>query len=318
MLHFRMIVPIELAARVDAVLAEHGDDISNIIRFPGVASHPDGDLLLCDVARGTASDVLAELHAVGLDRRGSIAVESVDLALSRTETRSATGAFGGDDDAVVWQEVEARAGDEVRLSATFLVFMAVATMIAAVGVVTDQPILIVGAMVVGPDFGPLAAMAVGIVRRRWLVVGRSAVAIVIGYVSAILVTVAFSLLMMAVGWFPPDALDAEHPNTGFIWQPNVLSYVVGLLAGIAGVLSLTSAKSGALVGVLISVTTVPAAGAAAVAFASGEWATAGTSLVQLGVNLVAIVTGGAVTLAVQIAIVRRNDRRRRAARRTAA
>jgi hypothetical protein len=53
-------------------------------------------------------------------------------------------------------------------------------------------------------------------------------------------------------------LIAERPLTSFIWNPDALSWIVGFLAGIAGMLALTSAKSGALVGVLISVTTIPA------------------------------------------------------------
>jgi hypothetical protein len=44
--------------------------------------------------------------------------------------------------------------------------MIVATMIAGIGVMLDQPILIVGAMVVGPEFGPLVALCIGIVTRR--------------------------------------------------------------------------------------------------------------------------------------------------------
>ena len=44
-----------------------------------------------------------------------------------------------------------------------------------------------------------------------------------------------------------------------------MSFVVALFAGAAGMLSLVSAKSAALVGVFISVTTVPAAGFAVVA-----------------------------------------------------
>jgi len=304
-------VPVELMLPVDDVLAAHDDVVSNIIRLPRAGASPVGDVILCDVARGAASDLLQALHRIGLDRAGSITVETVDLALSTRARHTADSVFGGDDDAIVWQEVEARAGDEVRLSATFIVFMAVATMIATVGVVSDQPILIVGAMVVGPDFGPLAAMAVGIVRRKWRVVGRSALAIGVGYASAIVISIGFSWLMVLIGIFPRDPLSNDHPMTEFIWTPNVLSYIVGLLAGIAGVLSLTSAKSGALIGVLISVTTVPAAGAAALALASGEWTLAATSLWQLFVNLIAIVTGGAITLAVQITVVRRNDRRRR-------
>ncbi len=44
---------------------------------------------------------------------------------------------------------------------SFPIFMIAAMQIAAVGIVLDQPILIVGAMVVGPEFGPLAAICVG-------------------------------------------------------------------------------------------------------------------------------------------------------------
>ena len=53
-------------------------------------------------------------------------------------------------------------------------------------------------------------------------------------------------------------LTGPRPDTAFIYQPDVLSFVVAFLAGVAGMLSLTSAKSGALVGVLISVTTARA------------------------------------------------------------
>jgi uncharacterized hydrophobic protein (TIGR00271 family) len=305
-----MIVPPALRGAVDGVLRAPDAPVSNLIALPGAGLDPEGDVLLCDVDRDAASGLLAQLHAVGLDQRGSIAIESVDLALGRRRRRSAAAVFGNDDDAVVWEEVEARTDDEVRLSATFLVFMTVATLIAAVGVVTDQPILIVGAMVVGPDFGPLAAIAVGIVRRRRRVVLRSSATLIIGYLGAIVVTIGFALLLQAIGLFPADPLATSHPLTEFIWQPNALSYIVGFLAGIAGVLSLTSAKSGALIGVLISVTTIPAAGAIAVAAAAGEWLPAGSAALQLAVNLVAIVTGGVLTLSVQLAVQRRAYRRR--------
>ena len=79
-------------------------------------------------------------------------------------------------------------------------------------------------------------------------------------------TAGFTCCMDALGLFTEGMVTADRPNTGFIWQPDWISFVVALLAGIAGTLSLTSAKSGALVGVAISVTTVPAAANAAVAF----------------------------------------------------
>lgn len=72
--------------------------------------------------------------------------------------------------------------------------------------------------------------------------------------------------------------------------------VVALLAGAAGMLSLVTAKSAALVGVFISVTTIPAAGLAAMAATLGEWHMAFESNGQLGVDMVGIVTAGILVL----------------------
>ena len=87
--------------------------------------------------------------------------------------------------------------------------------------------------------------------------------------------------------------------------------IVAALAGIAGILSLTSAKSGALVGVLISVTTIPAAANIGVTTALGdtnEWLGA---MGQLALNLTAIVAAGVATLFIQrVLYVRRKKKHR--------
>ena len=74
---------------------------------------------------------------------------------------------------------------------------------------------------------------------------------------------------------------------------------MAFVAGIAGILSLTSAKSGALVGVLISVTTIPAAANIGVAAAYGDAHEALGAAAQLGINLVALVLAGVLTLSLQ-------------------
>ena len=56
--------------------------------------------------------------------------------------------------------------------------MVLAALIAAVGIYQDSPILIVGAMVVGPEFGPIAGFCVALVQRRRQLARRSAVALV--------------------------------------------------------------------------------------------------------------------------------------------
>jgi uncharacterized hydrophobic protein (TIGR00271 family) len=297
-LHLRIISPTGRTEQVERLLA---DEVAatHVVVLPGVARDPVGDLITCDVAREGASALLERLRALGLERDGSIMLEQVDVSLSRSADRAERRAPGFGVDAVVWEEIEHTTGEESRLSAAFLVFMSVATVIAGIGVLLDQPILIVGAMVVGPEYGPLAALCVGLVRRRPRLAGRAGLALAVGFPVGMAVTVLTTWLLDAAGLVSRDMLLDDRPLTSFIWQPDALSWVVGFLAGIAGMLSLTSAKAGTLVGVLISVTTVPAAANAAVALAYGVGDEAAGSALQLLVNVAAIVLAGVLTLVIQ-------------------
>ena len=129
-------------------------------------------------------------------------------------------------------------------------------------------------------------------------------------------------LLAAVGLIDSGQLFQPRPQTGFIYRPDAMSFVVAFLAGIAGMLALTSARSGALVGVLVSVTTIPAAGdlAVALAFASSTDPSrpradylhqAASSTGQLLLNLLGLVLAGALTLLVQRAVWPRILRRHR-------
>ncbi|GAA1839544.1 DUF389 domain-containing protein [Asanoa iriomotensis] len=295
MLHLRIIVPADSRAAVERLL--HATPaVAHVVVLPGAATQPVGDLILADVVREGASDVLTALRDLGVE---SIVLEQVDVSLSPYADRAARRTPGLGVDAVVWEEIEHKTGSEAELSGAYLAFLIVATVIAGIGVLLDQPILIVGAMVVGPEFGPLAALSVGFVQARWDLVRRSLTALLVGFPVAMLATVGTTLLLDAVGLVSREMLVAPRPLTDFIWRPDALSWVVGFLAGVAGMLSLTSAKSATLVGVLISVTTVPAAANVAVALAYGVRDEAVGSTVQLAINLAAIVAAGVLTLLVQ-------------------
>jgi uncharacterized hydrophobic protein (TIGR00271 family) len=298
-LHLRVIVPADRTATVRDRLSA-SPAVTNLALIPGAALDPPGDLLICDVAREGANEILECLRELDIERDGSIAMETVDLSLSDAAQDAKDAAPGHGVDAVVWEEVTARTQEEAVLSVAYLVFMSIATMIAACGVLLDNPILIVGAMVVGPEFGPLAGLCVGLVQARRDVALRSATALLVGFPVGMLATIAFAWLMRALDLFDPARLAEPRPLTSFIWHPDALSFVVAFLAGAAGILSLTAAKSGALVGVLISVTTVPAAANAALALAYGDVVEARGSSIQLALNLVGIVVAGTLTLLVQL------------------
>ncbi|MGW3727726.1 DUF389 domain-containing protein [Streptomyces sp. NPDC000851] len=298
MLHLRLITPSD---RTDDVvrLIEKTVGTTHLVVMPGAARNPSGDVVMCDVAREAGDELLTGLQRMGLDDTGSIAVENIDLSLSKRAEKAEEEAPGEPADAVLWEHLTEATHEESTLSITYLAFITLATMIAACGVVLDNAILIVGAMAVGPEFGPLAGISTAVVQRRPPLALRSLIALLVGFAVAMAVTVGFSLFMDAVGLFTKEQLEGERPQTGFVYAPDWFSFVVAVLAGAAGTLSLTSAKSGALVGVAISVTTVPAAANAAVALSYGDTKQTWGSTEQLLLNLLGIILAGTLTLLTQ-------------------
>ncbi|MCZ7438578.1 DUF389 domain-containing protein [Micromonospora sp. WMMC241] len=298
MLHLRLIAPTDRSAAVsDFLTADPG--VTHLVVLPGAARQPAGDLILCDVVRESADGVLHALRELGIEEHGGVSAEDVEMSLSAAADRAADAVPGSGVDAVIWDEIAAQTGEQTELSGTYLALIIVATVIAGIGVLLDQPILVVGAMVVGPEFGPLAALCVALMRRDGRIVRSSLRALAVGFLAAMVVTVVSTWVLTAAGLVSREMLLAERPLTDFIWRPDALSWLVGMLAGVAGMLSLTSKKSGSLVGVLISVTTVPAAANVAVAGAYGVWHEAAGSALQLVINIAAIVLAGLLTLMVQ-------------------
>jgi len=315
-IHLRIVAPEEIAHRALEIL-EASPAVLNIVHLHGVARKPEGDVILCDIAREEASVILSDLKHLEIPRVGSIAVEHIDIAMSDAADEAERAAPGLPSDAVVWEEVEQRTSENTELSIGFVLFMVLAMQIGAVGILLDQPILIVGAMVVGPEFGPLAGLSVALVERRPDFARRSLTALAVGFLAGIVMAWLVTLVYKWTGVAPDDFRTATHDLTGFISEPDFFSFTVAFAAGIVGMLSLTNAKSGALIGVLISVTTIPAASNIGVAAAYGDWDQALGAAEQLAINLTTIVLAGVLTLFIQrrgyIARRRRHLREERSA-----
>jgi uncharacterized hydrophobic protein (TIGR00271 family) len=307
MVHLRIVSPPDRTDEVHDLLCD-APSVCNVIRLPEAARRPDGDAIFCDVAREDASVILGRLKDIGIGRDGSIAMESIDTAISRWADAAERHAPGAPADAVVWEEVEERTSENVELSGVFVTFMVLAALIASLGVFEDSPILIVGAMVVGPEFGPIAGFCVALVTRRRGLALRSFRALALGFPLAMLATFVATHVFVATGLTPEHFDGSRHEISSMISNPNFFGAFVALCAGAAGMLSLSTAKSGALIGVLISVTTIPAAANVGVAAAYEDWDTCTGSLGVLALNMASIVIAGSVVLGVQRLLY---DRRRR-------
>ena len=298
MLHVRVAVPADLAPQVLEVFRDD-PAVSALAHLPGASLQPAGDLVLADVAREAVNEVVDRLNALGVPDQGTLHVDPVTTWVSRRGLEAERVTPGASADAVVWAEVTQRAYEETELNWTYLSFMTMATVLASIAIVLDSQILVIGAMVLGPEFVAVAALGLALVRHRPALFSFAARTLAVGFVAAIAATTLLALGARALGWIVVADITSERTGTSFIYTPDKWSFIVALVAGAAGVLSLTSAKVGGLSGVFISVTTVPAAGNVALGLAFGLWHEVTGSSVQLLLNIGGMAVAGWATLAIQ-------------------
>ena len=299
-----MIAPPDVAQKADELLSRE-PTACNLVHLEGAVKAPPGDMLLVDVPREEASVLVGDLKELGIHESGSISIEPIEVQLSAAADAAERRAPGAPADAVVWEEVEARTQEQSRLSISYVVFIVLAGLIASAGIYLNSPIVVVGAMVVGPEFGPIAAFCVAFVERRLKLAGEALVALAVGFPLTIAAVIVASLIFKETGVTPDTFSERDHSLSTSISNPDFFAFFIAFCAGMAGILSLSTAKSGALIGVLISVTTIPAAANVGVSAAYGDEDAMWGSLAQLGINVGGILVAGVATLYVQRLFYRR-------------
>lgn len=300
-LHLRVTTPTELTPGVLDVVNGH-PYVSAVGFHRGAALRPLGDIVTADVAREGANEILDALRDLGVHKYGTVHIEEVGTWLSHGAYEAESQAPGSSADAVVWAQVGNRAYADSEFNWTFLSFMTMATLLASIAIVVDSGILTVGAMVLGPEFGAIAAIGLALVRRRWHLLALATRTLTLGFGVAIAITTLAGLTGRLLGWVTLEDVIGPRPGTAFIYSPDKWSFIVAIVAAAAGVLSLTSAKVGGLSGVFISVTTIPAAGNVGLGLAFGAWGEIRGSVIQLVVNLAGMAIAGWLTLLLQQSI----------------
>lgn len=306
MLHVRLVSPAVLTRPLTDRLAAF-PGVQNVVVRAGAARRPDGDAVEFDVRDGAANPVFSALRELGLDRDSTICVERVDATLTgQTPDGEGRGVLR-QETAPVWEMVEAVIHQGEAYAPSFYLLLAIAALIGAVGIITNSEILIVGAMVVGPEYNAIIGVALGISRRARAEARDGLLALCWGFLGAIVVTLLFGLAARASGKTPVPFLKGVRPVADLINTPNIFSVIVAVLAGVVGVVSLTEARANALIGVFISVTTIPAAASIGVSIAYSDWSAAGGSVLQLLLNVVLLIVVGAAGLRAQRAIWQRHS-----------
>ena len=250
-----------------------------------------GVVLAADVRPSVADQVMDLIVSWGVPDDDYLLTRQEVIAPSPHVTQAPA------DQSFAWVEVMGQARANARPLGRYLALMAVAAVLAAIGVITDNPILIVGAMAVSPDLLPICAACVGVIARRWSLARRAIVTLLLGIVLTWAVAAAVAWGLQAVGILTGDFQVHDTALHGL----NHIDYstiLVALAAGVAAMLSFET-RAAAAVGVAISVTTIPASALFGVSLGLGEvgvsWGAAGV----LGVNVLLLLLSGTATLGVQ-------------------
>jgi uncharacterized hydrophobic protein (TIGR00271 family) len=292
MLRLRLSVESERAAGLASALGgTHG--VRRVASEAGAGS--GATVLSADVAPSGADHVMSALRDFG--------VGSDDYVLSRLEVVAPSPLSGHGPagvDHFTWVEVLGEARANSRPLARYVTLMAVAAMIAALGVLNGNAILIVGAMAVSPDLLPVCATCVGIVGGRRRLAAQAFATLCLGLALVVGFSAFLAQALETVG-IVDSSFRVGGGGVAELVQFDYGTVLVALAAGVAAILAFET-RASAAVGVAISVATIPASAFIGVAAATD--ASAGESLAVLAANVSMLIVSGTMTLAIQRRIAR--------------
>jgi hypothetical protein len=228
-IHLRVVSPPDVTGTLMPLLRSE-PAVLNLMVLPGAVAHPDGDAVHFDVLHGAANDVIGRLRDLGLDQRGSIVLENVDTSISAHADRATARRGRYHEFTPVWAEVESRITLEGTFPPSWYALLVIAGLIGAVGILTNSQILIVGAMVVGPEYGAILSLAFGVTRRDSSRMLHSAAALALGFTLAVAGALLLALIIRGAGLTPKAYSLGLRPVSDLIDTPNWFSVIVALLA----------------------------------------------------------------------------------------
>ncbi|HSD58818.1 MAG TPA: TIGR00341 family protein, partial [Methanotrichaceae archaeon] len=181
------------------------------------------------------------------------------------------------------QELYNNIENSAKVSKMYLALIVFSSIVAAIGLLGNSPIVIIGAMVIAPLLGPIMALSLAItiadrpLARNALKAGLIGLALAVG-ISAVL------------GYF--FSADPTNSEIASRLKVNLVDIALALASGGAGALALTSGVSGTLIGVAISASLVPPLVIFGLMLGSGNITLALGTLMLFLVNVICINLAG--------------------------
>lgn len=189
-----------------------------------------------------------------------------------------------------FKELFAMLKNNAQTSSTYLVLMALSTMIATFGLFGDSSPVVIGAMILAPLMGPIISLAMGALRQDSLLIKNSLITIFWGIILGLMFSVFIT-------WITP--LQVLNDQIVARIRPNLLDLGIAVASGIAGAYAYSKEEiNKTLAGVAISVALVPPLAVAGIGIGWMDWGVFGGAMLLLGTNLAGIVMSAALTFLV--------------------
>jgi len=214
--------------------------------------------------------VLETLRSVGIDESTYTVVTEAETVISRRfeqleEAYAAESEYSSD--RIAQEELRTKAERLVSNTSTYVLLTVISAVIATAGLLLGSPATVVGSMVIAPLIGPALSAAVGTVVDDDELFRTGIRLQAVGVVVAVVAATVFAAVLRGLNLVPPGLDPLAIAEVAERVAPNVLVLAVAIGAGIAGVVSLMSGVSSALVGVMIAVALIPPAAAVGIGVA---------------------------------------------------
>lgn len=189
-----------------------------------------------------------------------------------------------------------KVAQQAQLTTSYLVFMAMAGVLAAVALLTDSIPVLIGSMVIAPALPPLGLVSLALVAKKPRLAIKGLKTAFIGFLIAMVFAMLTTWLLNITHVIPEETNLIDKTLLEERVKPGWYSVVAAMAAGIAGAIALVKQKTDTLVGVVAALALVPAIAAAGIAFLSKNPIMGFGGLFLLAINVSFIIISGVLTV----------------------
>jgi hypothetical protein len=251
---------------------------------------PPGDVFTVHALNREVNEVLRLADAAR--KQGQVSVSTAELTSMIDPEHERM--VANDIDEALWEEVETDLRHQGKPTMNYVSLMALGGAVAATGVAAEsvsQAISFVAASIIAPGFEPLAAIPIGLILRRWAVVGRGLQSTIIGYLVLILSAALIFLALRLTSVVMVEELTV-NPEVRNLAEPGLREILLSACGALAGMVMLLSRWRYLIPGALVALLVIEAAALIGVALAAGEPGLMLEGTKRFGLDILLIVAGG--------------------------